>query len=62
MLECMLCMLCYSTTLLHTAVLLLQGCRFHRIVKAFCCQGGDIVRGGSILERFICTYAANAGH
>jgi cyclophilin family peptidyl-prolyl cis-trans isomerase len=22
-----------------------QGCKFHRIVKGFCCQGGDIVRG-----------------
>lgn len=22
-----------------------QGCRFHRIVKGFVCQGGDIVRG-----------------
>lgn len=22
-----------------------QGCKFHRIVKGFCCQGGDVVRG-----------------
>lgn len=22
-----------------------KGCRFHRIVAGFCCQGGDIVRG-----------------
>ncbi|EIE27323.1 hypothetical protein COCSUDRAFT_11218, partial [Coccomyxa subellipsoidea C-169] len=22
-----------------------SGCKFHRIVKGFCCQGGDVVRG-----------------
>ncbi|CAL8462976.1 g2510 [Coccomyxa elongata] len=22
-----------------------KGCKFHRIVKGFCCQGGDVVRG-----------------
>lgn len=23
----------------------MQGVRFHRIVKGFCCQGGDVVKG-----------------
>jgi cyclophilin family peptidyl-prolyl cis-trans isomerase len=22
-----------------------QGVKFHRIVKGFCCQGGDVVKG-----------------
>jgi hypothetical protein len=25
-----------------------KGCAFHRIVKGFCCQGGDIVRGEGV--------------
>lgn len=30
------------------AVCALQGCRFHRIVKGFVCQGGDVVKGGRL--------------
>lgn len=26
-----------------------KGCRFHRVVKGFVCQGGDIVKGESFL-------------
>ena len=25
-----------------------QGCKFHRIVKGFVCQGGDIVKGVAV--------------
>jgi hypothetical protein len=27
-------------------LVLLQGTKFHRIEPGFCCQGGDVVRGG----------------
>lgn len=29
----------------HEAPPAVQGCRFHRIVRGFCCQGGDVVKG-----------------
>lgn len=31
-----------------------RGCRFHRIVKGFVCQGGDFVKGASLCELCVC--------